>query len=104
MPHYVVLVNWTDQGIRNVRETIQRVEAADALEHKHGLRTEQIYWTVGPYDTTSGPPPFAPTTAKRCPRSSRGLGLHRVPETEGGLEEGRASAGFRPSYLFHPSA
>jgi uncharacterized protein with GYD domain len=50
MPHYVVLVNWTDQGIRNVRETIQRVEAADALEHKQGFSTEQIYWTVGPYD------------------------------------------------------
>ena len=53
MPHYVLLVNWTDQGIRNVRETIQRVEAADALEHKHGFRTEQIYWTVGPYDMVS---------------------------------------------------
>ncbi len=50
MPTYVVLVNWTDQGIRNVRETIQRVEAADALEHKQGFSTEQIYWTVGPYD------------------------------------------------------
>jgi hypothetical protein len=32
MPHYVVLVNWTDQGIRNVRETIQRVEATE-LRH-----------------------------------------------------------------------
>ena len=53
MPHYVLLLNWTDQGIRNVRETIQRVEAADALEHKHGFRTEQIYWTVGPYDMVS---------------------------------------------------
>jgi uncharacterized protein with GYD domain len=50
MPHYVVLVNWTDQGVRNVRETIQRVEAADALEQKHGLRLVQVYWTVGPYD------------------------------------------------------
>ncbi len=50
MPHFVLLVNWTDQGIRNVKETIQRVEAADALEQKHGLRLEQIYWTVGPYD------------------------------------------------------
>jgi uncharacterized protein with GYD domain len=50
MPHYVVLVNWTDQGVKNVRETIQRVEAADALEQKHGLRLVQVYWTVGPYD------------------------------------------------------
>ncbi len=50
MPHYVLLVNWTDQGIRNVRETIHRAEAADALGQKHGLSLEQIYWTVGPYD------------------------------------------------------
>ncbi len=50
MPHYVLLVNWTDQGIRNVKETIHRVEAADALQQKHGLSLEQIYWTVGPYD------------------------------------------------------
>ena len=50
MPHYVLLVNWTDQGIRNVKETVHRVEAADALQQKHGLNLEQIYWTVGPYD------------------------------------------------------
>jgi uncharacterized protein with GYD domain len=50
MPHYAVLVNWTGQGIRNVRETIQRVEASSALEQKHGFRLEQVYWTTGPYD------------------------------------------------------
>ena len=50
MPHYVLLVNWTDQGIRNVKETVHRVEAADALQQKHGLNLEQLYWTVGPYD------------------------------------------------------
>ena len=36
MLHYVVLMNWTDQGIRNVRETIQRVEAADASSRSTG--------------------------------------------------------------------
>jgi uncharacterized protein with GYD domain len=50
MPHYAVLVNWTDHGIRNVRETIHRVDASSALEQKHGFSLQQIYWTTGPYD------------------------------------------------------
>ena len=50
MPTYVVLMNWTDQGVRTVRETVQRREQADALAERHGARIEQVYWTVGPYD------------------------------------------------------
>ncbi len=52
MPHYVLLVNWTDQGIRNVRETLQRADQGvlDQLEQKYGTHIEHIYWTVGPYD------------------------------------------------------
>jgi uncharacterized protein with GYD domain len=50
MPTYVTLMNWTDQGIRTVRDTVQRREQADALADKHGAMIEQVYWTVGPYD------------------------------------------------------
>ena len=50
MPTYVVLMNWTDQGIRNVRDTVQRRDQADALAEKYGSRIEEVYWTVGPYD------------------------------------------------------
>ena len=50
MPTYVVLMNWTDQGIRNARETVQRRDQADALADRFGARIEQVYWTVGPYD------------------------------------------------------
>jgi uncharacterized protein with GYD domain len=53
MPTYVVLMNWTDQGIRNVRDTVNRREQADALAQKHGATLEQVYWTVGPYDIVS---------------------------------------------------
>ncbi len=53
MPTYVSLFNWTDQGIRNVRDTIQRAERSQELQDKHGVRLEQIYWTVGPYDIVS---------------------------------------------------
>ncbi len=50
MPSYVVLMNWTDQGIRNVRETLQRAERSPQLAEKHGATIERVYWTVGPYD------------------------------------------------------
>jgi uncharacterized protein with GYD domain len=50
MPTYVVLVNWTEQGIRNVRQTIERTDSGAHLAQKHGLKFEQAYWTVGPYD------------------------------------------------------
>jgi uncharacterized protein with GYD domain len=51
MPVYVTLLNWTDQGIRNVREAVQRVDSgAQVAEQKYGVRLKEIYWTVGPYD------------------------------------------------------
>lgn len=50
MPTYVSLVNWTDQGIRNVSETLERSKRAEEIAQKHGARIEQVYYTVGPYD------------------------------------------------------
>jgi uncharacterized protein with GYD domain len=50
LPRYVVLVNWTEQGIRNVKETLQRTDSGGEIAEKHGLTLEQAYWTVGPYD------------------------------------------------------
>ena len=50
MPTYVSLINWTDQGIRNVKDTLDRTDRVTELAEKHGARLEQIYWTVGPYD------------------------------------------------------
>ena len=50
MPTYVTLMNWTDQGIRTAKQTVQRRDQANALAEKHGASIEQVYWTVGPYD------------------------------------------------------
>ncbi len=50
MPHYVVLANWTEQGIRNVKGTVERTDDVAKLAEKHGGRLVQSYWTVGPYD------------------------------------------------------
>ncbi len=50
MATYVSLVNWTEQGIRTVRDTLNRRGQSEELGEKHGVRIEQVYWTVGPYD------------------------------------------------------
>jgi uncharacterized protein with GYD domain len=50
MPRYVVLVNWTEQGITNVKKTVERTDEGTRLADKHGVKFAQSYWTVGPYD------------------------------------------------------
>ena len=50
MPTYVYLLNFTDQGIRTIRDTLDRSQRAAAAAEKYGARFEQPYWTVGPYD------------------------------------------------------
>jgi uncharacterized protein with GYD domain len=50
MPTYVTLMNWTDQGIRTASESVERRDKADELATKYGVKIEQVYWTIGPYD------------------------------------------------------
>jgi uncharacterized protein with GYD domain len=50
MPTYVVLMNWTDQGVKTAAETVHRRDQANALAERHGVSIEEVYWTVGPYD------------------------------------------------------
>jgi uncharacterized protein with GYD domain len=47
MPRYVVLANWTDQGIKDVKHTTERMDHGEIAE-KHGSKLERAYWTVGP--------------------------------------------------------
>jgi uncharacterized protein with GYD domain len=50
VPTYISLINFTDQGIRTVKETTQRASAAGQLATQMGGDLKGIYWTVGPYD------------------------------------------------------
>jgi len=50
MANYVVLVNWTDQGIRTVSETTQRVERVTQMVESLGGRIVTLLWTLGRYD------------------------------------------------------
>ena len=50
MATYVVLSQFTDQGIRNVKDTTKRSDAVRELARKMGIETKSIYWTIGQYD------------------------------------------------------
>jgi len=50
MPYYITLVNWTDQGIRNVKDSPKRAAAARAAVEKAGGKWLGFYYTFGQYD------------------------------------------------------
>ena len=50
MATFVVLASFTDQGIRNVKETISRAEAFKDLAKKSGVAVKDMYWTLGRHD------------------------------------------------------
>ena len=50
MPTFVVLANWTDQGVKNYRDTVQRAEGFREVVEKAGGRVRELVWTLGPYD------------------------------------------------------
>jgi len=50
MPTYIMLSSWTDQGIRQVRDSPDRLEAARKLCAQHGAEITAFYMTLGSYD------------------------------------------------------
>jgi uncharacterized protein with GYD domain len=47
---YFMLVHFTDQGIRNIKDTIGRAEAFQAMAKKSGVTLKELCWTMGRYD------------------------------------------------------
>jgi uncharacterized protein with GYD domain len=50
MPTYIVLGNFTDQGIRGVRDSIKREDAFRSQCDKVGAKVKDVYRTMGRYD------------------------------------------------------
>jgi uncharacterized protein with GYD domain len=50
MPTYFVLINWTDQGIKNVKESPKRVDAAKKSVKDAGGDVKSFYMLQGKYD------------------------------------------------------
>jgi uncharacterized protein with GYD domain len=50
MATYVILGNFTDQGIHNVRDTLTRAEALRDMARRFNVSVRETYWTLGQYD------------------------------------------------------
>ena len=64
--HYIILARFTDQGIRNIKDTTRRADAAKSEAEKIGGKFT-IYWTFGKYD---------------------GIGILEAPNDEAAMEFG----------------
>jgi len=50
MATFISLVNYTDQGIRSVKDSPNRYAAFKTAAEQMGVEVKGIYWTVGHYD------------------------------------------------------
>jgi uncharacterized protein with GYD domain len=53
MPTYIVLVDWTEQGITQFKESVDRYETGRGIMEEAGVRFRDIYWTLGSHDMVS---------------------------------------------------
>jgi uncharacterized protein with GYD domain len=53
MPLYVTLYKWTEQGIRDVRNTVNRADQVSRSVESAGGKVHGIWWTQGAYDVVT---------------------------------------------------
>ena len=53
MAKYILLANWTDQGIRNIKDSAKRLGAGLALAKQQGCVYENFFMTMGSFDMIS---------------------------------------------------
>ncbi len=50
MARYLVLINFTEQGVQKFRDTRKRATAFRTMAEKAGVRVREQLWTLGRYD------------------------------------------------------
>ena len=50
MPTYIALINWTDQGVRNFKDSVDRYGTAQDQMRSIGVDFREIFWTLGAHD------------------------------------------------------
>ncbi|HEX6708339.1 MAG TPA: GYD domain-containing protein [Albitalea sp.] len=53
MASYVVLSTFTEQGLRSIKQTTKRAEAARSAAKEVGVTLREIFWTQGQYDVVA---------------------------------------------------
>lgn len=50
MPTFVSTVNFTEQGLRDIKASPKRAEAFKSMAEEMGVSVKELLWTQGPFD------------------------------------------------------
>jgi len=50
MPTYIWVGNFTEQGLRTIKDSTKRADAVQGAAKKFGATLKQIHWTMGQFD------------------------------------------------------
>jgi uncharacterized protein with GYD domain len=50
MPLYIAMTNWTDQGVKNLKDSPNRAEAFKKMATEMGCTVHGLFFTMGRYD------------------------------------------------------
>lgn len=50
MVTYIILWSFTDQGLKNIKQTTDRAEFFRVQAEEQGVQVKESYWTMGAYD------------------------------------------------------
>jgi uncharacterized protein with GYD domain len=53
MATFIMLASFTEQGVRNAKQTIERADAFRHMAEKLGVTVKDIYWTLGSRDVVA---------------------------------------------------
>jgi len=53
MATYILLLSFTDQGIRNVKDTSKRADTFKDMAKKCRATVKDLFWTLGEYDAVA---------------------------------------------------
>ncbi len=53
MPTFIMLANFTDQGVRTAKDTTKRSEKFKEIAKQNGATVKDTYWTLGQYDVVA---------------------------------------------------
>jgi uncharacterized protein with GYD domain len=53
MPTFIVIANFTDKGVHDAKDTVNRADKFKAIAKDAGVTIKDMYWTIGPFDVVT---------------------------------------------------
>jgi uncharacterized protein with GYD domain len=53
MATYVILGNFTDKGVHDAKDTVNRADKFKAMAQNAGVTVKEMYWTIGAFDVVT---------------------------------------------------